>query len=64
LCKRATKNPASCIGSGRSADRVLLIEDGEITLDVQVDVPCPRLRGSLACAEIERAFLARLLQQT
>ena len=45
------------------ADRVLLIEDGEITLDVQVDVPRPRRRGSIACAEIEQAILARVLQQ-
>ncbi len=45
------------------ADRVLLIEDGEITLDVRVDVPRPRRRGSLECAEIEQAILARVLQQ-
>jgi sulfonate transport system ATP-binding protein len=45
------------------ADRVLLIEDGEIALDVRVDVARPRRRGSLACAEIEQAILARVLQQ-
>ncbi len=45
------------------ADRVLLIEDGEITLDVRVDVPRPRRRGSLECAEIEQAILVRVLQQ-
>nr|WP_314630312.1 ATP-binding cassette domain-containing protein [uncultured Janthinobacterium sp.] len=44
------------------ADRVLLIEDGQITLDVQVDLPRPRQRGTAAFAALEQAILSRVLQ--
>ncbi|MGK5080996.1 ATP-binding cassette domain-containing protein [Janthinobacterium sp. HLX7-2] len=44
------------------ADRVLLIEDGQITLDVQVDLPRPRQRGNAAFAALEQAILSRVLQ--
>ena len=44
------------------ADRVLLIEDGRITLDVRVDLPRPRQRGTAAYAALEQAILARVLQ--
>jgi sulfonate transport system ATP-binding protein len=43
------------------ADRVILIEDGAVTLDVAVDLPRPRARGSAAFAALERAILARVL---
>ena len=43
------------------ADRVLLIEDGRITLDMTVDLPRPRARGSREFAAIESRLLARLL---
>jgi sulfonate transport system ATP-binding protein len=44
------------------ADRVILIEDGEITLDERIDLPRPRARGHAAFARLEEAILARLLQ--
>ena len=46
------------------ADRVLLIEEGQITLDVQVDLPRPRQRGTVAFAALEQAILSRVLQPT
>ena len=45
------------------ADRVLLIEDGAITLDVAVDLPRPRPRGTPAFAALEQQLLQRLLGQ-
>jgi len=42
------------------ADRILLIENGGIALDLRVDLPRPRRAGP-AVAEIEAAVLARLL---
>ena len=44
------------------ADRVLLIEEGRITMDVQVDLPRPRQRGHAAFAALEQAILSRVLQ--
>ena len=44
------------------ADRVLLIEDGQIALDVRVDLPRPRQRGHGAFAALEQAILSRVLQ--
>jgi sulfonate transport system ATP-binding protein len=44
------------------ADRVLLIEDGQITMDVQVDLPRPRQRGHAAFAALEQSILSRVLQ--
>ncbi|WP_225775605.1 aliphatic sulfonates ABC transporter ATP-binding protein [Pseudomonas sp. Marseille-Q5115] len=43
------------------ADRVILIEEGRIGLDVAVDLPRPRQRGSHALAEIETRILDRVL---
>ncbi|MFL6710829.1 MAG: ATP-binding cassette domain-containing protein [Massilia sp.] len=43
------------------ADRVLLIEDGGIALDVAVDLPRPRARGA-PFAVLEQRLLDRLLQ--
>jgi len=46
------------------ADRVILIEDGQIGLDIKVDLPRPRERGSLAFAELESYILRRVLKQS
>ncbi|MDR0277520.1 MAG: aliphatic sulfonates ABC transporter ATP-binding protein [Paucimonas sp.] len=43
------------------ADRVILIEDGEIGLDLQVDLPRPRVRGSHRLAALESEVLNRVL---
>ncbi|MEG1326511.1 MAG: aliphatic sulfonate ABC transporter ATP-binding protein, partial [Janthinobacterium sp.] len=40
----------------------LLIEDGQITMDVPVDLPRPRQRGNAAFAALEQAILSRVLQ--
>jgi sulfonate transport system ATP-binding protein len=45
------------------ADRVVLIEDGHITLDERIAMARPRARGSLAFAQLEERILARVLQQ-
>lgn len=45
------------------ADRVVLIEDGAIALDIAVDLPRPRRRGSVDLALLEERILARLLQR-
>jgi sulfonate transport system ATP-binding protein len=44
------------------ADRVILIEDGRITLDAPVDLPRPRARGSAAFAALEQQILGHLLK--
>ncbi|RTL47849.1 MAG: ATP-binding cassette domain-containing protein [Bradyrhizobiaceae bacterium] len=43
------------------ADRVLVIEDGRIAHDINVDLARPRERGSAALAALEGAILAELL---
>lgn len=43
------------------ADRVILIEDGEIGLDLLVDLPRPRARGSHRLATLESEVLNRVL---
>ncbi|MCA0400272.1 MAG: ATP-binding cassette domain-containing protein [Proteobacteria bacterium] len=45
------------------ADRVVLIEDGRVTLDLRIDLPRPRKRGTPEFAELEREVLARLMQR-
>ena len=45
------------------ADRVVLIEDGCITLDERVTLARPRVRGNAAFAQLEERILARVLQQ-
>ncbi|MFZ6645893.1 ATP-binding cassette domain-containing protein [Undibacterium sp. TJN25] len=45
------------------ADRVILIEDGRITLDEQVTLPRPRARGNPAFAELEEKILNRVLKR-
>ena len=46
------------------ADRVLMIEDGAIALDVAVDLPRPRERGSPEVAALEGAILRRLFRNS
>ncbi|GAD61013.1 aliphatic sulfonates ABC transporter ATP-binding protein [Aquipseudomonas alcaligenes] len=43
------------------ADRVILIEEGEIGLDLAVDLPRPRQRGSARLAALEAEVLNRVL---
>ncbi|MEK1907910.1 MAG: aliphatic sulfonates ABC transporter ATP-binding protein [Pseudomonas sp.] len=43
------------------ADRVILIEDGQIGLDLAVDLPRPRNRGSARLAALEAEVLNRVL---
>jgi sulfonate transport system ATP-binding protein len=44
------------------ADRVLVIEDGRIAHDVEVDIPRPRRRGSADLAALEGSILRDLLR--
>ncbi|MTV36663.1 ATP-binding cassette domain-containing protein [Duganella radicis] len=46
------------------ADRVVLIEEGRITLDLKVELPRPRARGNAAFAALEQRLLSRILNQT
>jgi sulfonate transport system ATP-binding protein len=43
------------------ADRVLVIEDGKIARDINIDLPRPRQRGSAELARIEGSILSELL---
>ena len=45
------------------ADRVLLIEDGAIGLDLTIDLPRPRRRDIAELAQLEEQILDRLLTQ-
>ena len=45
------------------ADRVILIEDGRITLDLAVDLPRPRARGHAAFAALEQRLLSHVMKQ-
>ena len=45
------------------ADRVLLIEDGKIGLDLTIDLARPRRVGSARLAELEGQVLARIMQR-
>ncbi len=46
------------------ADRVVLIQDGRIELDCQIDLPRPRLRSNPRLAELEEQILSRVLRPT
>jgi sulfonate transport system ATP-binding protein len=46
------------------ADRVLIIEDGVVVMDVRVDLPRPRRRGSAEVAALEGRILEKLLGAT
>lgn len=43
------------------ADRVILIEQGQVGLDLQIDLPRPRRKGSARLAELEAEVLERVL---
>ncbi|PKH24261.1 aliphatic sulfonates ABC transporter ATP-binding protein [Enterobacterales bacterium CwR94] len=43
------------------ADRVLLIEEGKIGLDLTIDLPRPRRKGSVRLAELEAQVLDRVM---
>lgn len=45
-----------------TADRVILIEDGQVGLDLEVNLPRPRNRGSARLAALEAEVLNRVLQ--
>ncbi|AMO48819.1 sulfonate transport system ATP-binding protein [Kosakonia oryzendophytica] len=45
------------------ADRVLLIEEGKIGLDLAIDIPRPRRTGSARLAELEETVLNRVMQR-
>ena len=45
------------------ADRVLLIEEGQIGLDLAVDLPRPRRKGSARLAELEAEVLDRVMKR-
>ena len=45
------------------ADRVLLIEEGKIGLDLLVDIPRPRRTGSPKLGELEAEVLNRVMQR-
>ena len=45
------------------ADRVLLIEEGNVGLDLIVDLPRPRRRGSAKLAELEAEVLDRVMKR-
>ena len=42
------------------ADRVIMIDDGKIALDIAVDLPRPRARGSAEVAALEGRILDEL----
>ena len=44
------------------ADRVILIEDGTVSLDERIDLPRPRSRGDAQFAALEKRILDRVLQ--
>jgi sulfonate transport system ATP-binding protein len=46
------------------ADRILLLEDGRVAMDVAVDLPRPRRRGDAGAAAIEGRVLDRLLRRS
>jgi len=54
-----THDPAEAIAL---ADRVLLVEDGAIAMDLRVELPRPRAQGSAAFAALQDRLLRRLLQ--
>ncbi|CCB66621.1 ATP-binding cassette domain-containing protein [Hyphomicrobium sp. MC1] len=45
------------------ADRVLLIENGTVKLDLTVDIPRPRSRGSVEVGKLESRILDELFQE-
>ncbi|HVZ44687.1 MAG TPA: ATP-binding cassette domain-containing protein [Ramlibacter sp.] len=46
------------------ADRVVLIEEGQVTMDLRIPLPRPRSHGDAAFAALEQQILARVLETT
>ena len=42
------------------ADRVIVLDEGRVTVDVAIDLPAPRLRGSAAFGRLRTELLAAL----
>ena len=53
---------APVLGAVALADRVLIIEDGRIAQDIDIDLKRPRERGSADVAALEGAILRELLR--
>jgi hypothetical protein len=49
--------------SSSSSSLRLLIEEGRIALDLRIDLPRPRSRGSVDFATLEERILQRVLQR-
>jgi sulfonate transport system ATP-binding protein len=45
------------------ADRILLLDEGRVAMDISVDLPRPRRRGDPAAGAIEERILGRLLER-
>lgn len=45
------------------ADRIVMIEDGKISLDLCIDTPRPRRRGAVELARLEEQILSYLLRE-
>jgi sulfonate transport system ATP-binding protein len=45
------------------ADRVILIEAGQIALDLPITLPRPRARGSAVFAELKERVLERVMSR-
>ncbi|MFZ4534219.1 MAG: ATP-binding cassette domain-containing protein [Alsobacter sp.] len=45
------------------ADRVIIVADGTVDLDIAVDLPRPRRRGNVALARLEEEILGRILRE-
>ncbi len=45
------------------ADRVVMIEDGQIALDILIDLPRPRRRSGSELAELEEKILKKLIRE-
>ena len=45
------------------ADRIVMIEEGRISLDLAIDTPRPRRRGAVELARLEERILSHLLRE-
>ncbi len=65
LADRANEWPSVLSGGQRQrvalADRVIVIEEGRIALDLDIPLPRPRRHGSAELARLEGVILERLL---
>jgi small subunit ribosomal protein S4 len=61
--RQKSKQLAIVLEAVALADRVVLIEDGQIALDQRIDLPRPRVHGDAAFAALEKRILDRVLQK-